>query len=343
MILKDLIIINNERVFVEDNNFYCENLNLKILTEELNNFYKVQYIARKSKKKKFQKINLENIKIAPNIIKFIYFLFKSFKISKANYLLVSITPYTFISFLFLTLFRKKIFIYLISKGQEEYKYILGNWAIWIYDLMYKVVTLNSQIIVCHERLFDKKKSHLINVSRLDDSWLKNRKEAILDKAKFLYVGRMSQEKGIFDFIEMFSEIKLKSEFSIVGNLNNYPIQNENIKLLGYISDPKLLIETYDNHNITILPSYTEASPYVVDESLARKRPIIIFDEISYIVRDKFGIFISKRDTNAFLQTTKYVMDNYSEIQRSMEKNLLPTKNNMIKQICKIIENKNFNS
>ncbi len=343
MSLKDLIIINNEKVFLENNNFYCENLNVKILTEELSNHYTVQYIARKSKKKKFQKVNLADIKLASNIIKFIYFLFESFKFKKANYLIVSITPYTFISFLLLTLFRKKIFIYLISKGQEEYRYILGNWAIWIYDLMYKIVTLNSQVIVCHERLFDKKKSHLITVSRLDDVWVKNHKEALLDKVKFLYVGRMSQEKGIFDFIKMLNEIKLKYEFSIVGNLNSHSIDNKNIKLLGYISDPKLLIETYDNHNITILPSYTEASPYVVDESLARKRPIIIFDEISYIVRDKVGIFISKRDINAFLQITKYVMNNYSEIQRSMEKNLLPTKNNMIKQICNIIENKNFNN
>ena len=40
----------------------------------------------------------------------------------------------------------------------------------------------------------------------------------------------------------------------------------------------------------ILPSYTEATPYVVDEALARKRPVIIFDDISYIVIDKKGIF-----------------------------------------------------
>ena len=41
----------------------------------------------------------------------------------------------------------------------------------------------------------------------------------------------------------------------------------------------------------ILPSFTEATPYVVDEALARKRPVIIFEDISYIVRDKKGIFV----------------------------------------------------
>ena len=43
--MKDLIIINNEKVFKENKNFYCDNLDLKILPEELNNYYIVQYIV----------------------------------------------------------------------------------------------------------------------------------------------------------------------------------------------------------------------------------------------------------------------------------------------------------
>ncbi len=90
----------------------------------------------------------------------------------------------------------------------------------------------------------------------------------------------------------------------------------------------------------ILPSFTEATPYVVDESLSRKRPVIIFEDIDYIVRDKMGIFVSKRDIDSFSKTTKYVMDNYVEIQKNMKKNILPTKNSMIKQISDIIKFQN---
>ena len=90
----------------------------------------------------------------------------------------------------------------------------------------------------------------------------------------------------------------------------------------------------------ILPSFTEATPYVVDESLSRKRPVIIFNEIDYIVRDKKGIFVSKRDLDAFSSTTEYIMDNYIEIQKNMEKNNLPTKKDMIKQISDIIKFQN---
>ena len=253
-------------------------------------------------------------------------------------MLIGITPYTFFSFLILFLFRKRIFVYLFSSGYDEFKYILGKWSVWIYHIMFMIVTSNSKMIVCHERLFDKKKSHLVYISRLDDEWLKDHIEAPLDKPRLLYVGRMSPEKGIFEFLKMFNQMKFDAQFSIVGNLKNQNILNKNIKLFGYVADPQSLIDIYDKHNIMILPSFTEATPYVVDEALARKRPVIIFEDIDYIVRDKKGIFVSKRDICSFLKTTKYIMDNYLEIQKNMEKNILPTKKDMIKQISDIIQN-----
>jgi len=337
---KDLVIINNEKIFKENDSFYCDNLDLKVLPEGLNDYYKVQYIVRSSKQKSSQKINLKNIKIAANIFKFIYFVLKTFKNKNASYLLVCITPYTFLSFIFLFLFRKKVFVYLFSNGHEEYKHILGRWFVWIYHIMYITVTSSSKVIVCHERLFDKKKSELVYISRLDDKWLKDHKNAPLDKIRLLYVGRMSPEKGIFDFLKMFDQIKIDAHFSIVGNSENKKISNKNIKLFGYVADPQSLIDIYDKHNIMILPSFTEATPYVVDESLSRKRPVIIFEDIDYIVRDKVGIFITKRDISSFLKTIKYIMANYLEIQKSMEKNNLPTKDDMIKQISDIIKFQN---
>ena len=343
MSYKNLVIINNEKIFKENNNFYCDNLDLKILPEGLNEYHEVQYIVRNSNKKGSQKVNLKNIKVASNIFKFIYFIFKTLKIPNVSYLLVCITPYTFLSFLILFLFRKKrIFVYLFSSGHEEYKHILGSWSVWIYHVMYKIVTSNSKVIVCHERLFDKKKSHLVYISRLDDEWLKDQKDVLLDKARFLYVGRMSHEKGIFEFLKMFNQIKFDAEFSIAGNSENQNFSNKNIKLLGYIADPQSLINIYDKHNIMVLPSFTEATPYVVDEALSRKRPVIIFEDIAYIVRDKKGIFVSQRNVNSFSETTKYIMNNYREIQKKMEKNVLPTKKNMIKQISDIIESEVFN-
>ena len=164
----------------------------------------------------------------------------------------------------------------------------------------------------------------------------------MDKIRLLYVGRISAEKGIFNFIKMFDEIKTKFEFSIVGNLKKYKLSDNNINLINYVSDTKKLINIYDRNNITILPSYTEGSPNVVNESLSRKRPVIIFEDIDYIIKDKKGIFVSKRDPKSFSGTAKNIIDNYGDIQKEMEKNVLPTKKNMIKQISDIIESEVFN-
>ena len=70
---KDLIIINNEKIFEDNKNFYCDNLDLKVIPEGLSEYYYVEYIVRKSSKKGKQRINFNNIKSAPGIFKFLYF------------------------------------------------------------------------------------------------------------------------------------------------------------------------------------------------------------------------------------------------------------------------------
>ena len=48
---KELVIINNEKVFNDNGDFYCDNLDLKVLPEGLNEYFNVKYLVRKSKKK----------------------------------------------------------------------------------------------------------------------------------------------------------------------------------------------------------------------------------------------------------------------------------------------------
>ena len=202
--------------------------------------------------------------------------------------------------------------------------------------MYSIMTSNSNVIVLHDRLCRKKNCHVITSSTLDEKWLKNYKEVKLDKIRFLYVGRVNPEKGVYEFLKMFEKIKLDAEFSVVGNIKNLKTSNKNIKLIGYISDKQSLIDIYDNHNILILPSFTEGQPYVVDESLARRRPVIVFEDIAHIIKERKGIFVSKRTIDSFCETTKHVMQNYNKIQKSIEKNKFPLKEDMLKQISDIV-------
>ena len=342
----ELIVLNNEKVSKNNNEYYCRNYNFKILPEGLNNFFKVTYLVRKSNLKENHKLKLGNVKVASNIFEFIYFLFSTFKIKNSKYFIITITPYTFISFLFLLLFKKKIFIYLISSGHEEWKYILGPWFSWVYHIMFKIVTSNSTVITLHERLYKNKNCNVITSSTLDEYWFQDFKTPKLDKIRFLYVARINPEKGIYDFLKLFKKIKIDAEISIIGKTKNLSRQSEfkklianntNINFPGYISEREKLIETYDAHNILILPSYTEGQPYVVDEALARRRPVLIFEDIDHIIKGRKGVFIAKRNAESLVEKSNLIIKNYKQIQKDMEKNNLPLRKDMFEQISKIIK------
>ena len=226
----------------------------------------------------------------------------------------------------------------MSSGHDEWRYILGPWSVWIYDLMFRIVTKNSKVIVCHKRLYDEKKSFLVKPARLTQIWSENKKKSILDKARYLYVGRFNPEKGIANFIELFNTLEIDVELSIAGEQKKIKISEKNkINQLGYISDEKLLIDTYDAHNIVILPSFTEAHPYIVDEALSREKPVVIFEDISYVKGNKYGIFIIKRNLRELKNITEYILSNYDKIQEDMKKNNLPSREKMLLAFKNIID------
>ena len=335
--MKRLIIISNERVSENSQGeFKSTNLDLQVLPDELDKVFNVECVFRKSKKELNHKYNIKKIFIGSSIFSFLYRVIKT--IFKKNiYLIVAISPYTFLTFLLLTILRKKIYVYLMSNGYEEYEYILGKNFKWIYGFMFKIVTKFSIVIVCHSRLFDPKKSHEITPSRLNNIWIKNCNLPNLDKPRLLYVGRINPEKGIDNFINIFNKMNTDSELFIAGNTEKLKGTDHKIKSLGYISSEKELIRTYDHCNITILPSYTEAHPYVIEESLSRKRPVIIFEDIAYVKKNKKGVYIIKRDSHEVKEQIDWILKNYQSIQKEMDQNDLPTIQKMVQHFSNILQ------
>ena len=332
---KNLIIIDNEKISKKNNNFYCDNFEARI-SEDLNKIFDVTLIARKSKIERARRISLDKVKIASNVFLHLLNIFKTFKTSNTRYLIIAINPYTFFSYLFLLLFRKKIFVYLRSSGHEEYKAILGFIGPAIYHAMFKIVTFKSIVITCQKRLFVEKKSNLVFPSELDSLWFNNKQIALTEKPRLLYVGRIKVEKGIFSFLKIFNAIEADMQFSVVGRIEDVNLNNKKINFLGHIDDPAKLVEIYDDHNIFVLPSFTEAHPKVIDESLARNRPVIIFEEIKHVIQNRKGIFVSKRNLKSFIETVNFIMKNYENIQENINKNKLPTKKEFISQMDNIL-------
>ena len=331
-----LYLISNEKIFKNNEIFFCDNLDMKSTPEGLNKYFDVKIIARKSKVSRIQKLNLRSVKIFSNIFSYMLEVIKSSKNGDSKFLIVSLTPFTFLAGVTLILLGKKPYLYLRSNGYDEYKIILGILGKFIYHLMFIIITRFSILISCREYILMGKKGYIISPSQLDSSWYQNHVKPKVNEINLIYVGRIKKEKGIFSLLNLIKK-QSKINLTIVGASEEDKIINQsNVNTLKIIQDKKELINLYDKNNITILPSYTEGYPMIILESLSRLRPIIIFKEIEHIVENRKGIFVSNRDYSSFSEKINHIINNYDSIQESMKLNKLPDNETFINQFKEII-------
>jgi len=339
--MQKLFIISNESIYENNNEYFCDNIDLKSTPEGLNKNFEVNLIARKSKVERAFNINLKNIKIFSSIFSFISAILSSTKNKNSKYLIISISPYTFLACIFLKLFGKSPIIYLRSDGYGEYKAILGFIGPVIYHLMFSILSLISNLISCRSYILKGRKGELVSPSQLDSEWFNNIKEKKIESIKLLYVGRIRVEKGIFSLIKLIKE-KNNISLTVVGEEKNTvnTINQNNVIVKKNENNKEKLIKFYDDHDIFILPSFTEGHPMALLEALARRRPIIVFDEIKHVIGDNKGIFVSKRNYESLLDVINNIKNNYQKIQEEMKQNNLPTNKEFIKQMVNIISNLN---
>ena len=340
--MQKLYIISNESIYENDDKYFCDNIDLKTTPEGLDKTFEVNLIARKSKVERAFNINLKkNIKIFSSFFLFISEILNSTSNKNSKYLIISISPYTFFACIFLKLFGKAPIVYLRSDGYEEYKAILGFIGPIIYHLMFVISSSISNLISCRSYILKGRRGDIVSPSQLDSEWFENIKETSIENIRLLYVGRIRVEKGIFSLIKL---IKNKNNIflTVIGaekstdnkiNQKNIFVKKTEIKKIN-------LIKSYDEHNIFILPSFTEGHPMALLEALARRRPVIVFDEIMHVVGNKKGIFISKRNYQNFFETISYIKNNYQKIQDEMKQNNLPTNKEFIKHMVNVISNLN---
>ena len=77
--IRQLVIINNESVYENNGNFFCDNIDLKSIPEGLNKMFKILMIARKSNIERSHQINLKAINIVSNIFTYLLSLINTFK------------------------------------------------------------------------------------------------------------------------------------------------------------------------------------------------------------------------------------------------------------------------
>lgn len=336
--MKKLFIISNESIFNYQEGFFCDNIDLKSTPEGLNNEFNVHLIGRKSRKIRSHRINIKNIKTYRNIFSYLVAIFRSLREIESKYLIISISPFTFVACVLIKLFKKKPIIYLRSDGYGEYKAIFGYLGPVIYHLMFSILSKCSSFISCREYILKNKPGDIVAPSQITVEWLKNHKEVQVNNIKLLYVGRIKKEKGIYSLLEIIKNDSESFSLSIVGAEKNSSslIVQDNVFIREVENNKQNLIKLYDDHNIFVLPSYTEGHPMALLEALARLRPVIIFKDIAHVVGDKKGIFIAERNSKSFFKTVNHIKENYNDIQQEIKKNKLPTKNEFLKRISEII-------
>ncbi|MEZ9543699.1 glycosyltransferase family 4 protein [Vibrio sp. 10N.286.48.C11] len=101
-----------------------------------------------------------------------------------------------------------------------------------------------------------------------------------DDIKYLYVGRLSQEKNLEFLVRYFNNSN--KSLSIVGNGKDEEllkrIAGSNVKLLGYIPNEELH-HIYRDHDCFIIPSLSEPWGLVVDEALWNGMPVIASSQV----------------------------------------------------------------
>tara|TARA_B100001989_G_C24549217_1_gene473121 strand:- start:57 stop:1070 length:1014 start_codon:yes stop_codon:yes gene_type:complete len=331
-----LYIISNEKISEENNRKFCDNIDIKSIPESLNSFFEVSLLGRYSSKNRTKLINIDQIDVSKNPIHLIKQIVNMIKGKNEKYLVISISPFTFLAILLLKIFGKKVHLYLRSDGFEEYRSILGFLGPPIYGFMFYISTALTKMIACREKLLRNKKGYIVNPSQLNDKWYQNLNMPQLDKIKLLYVGRIRVEKGIFSLIKMIKETKFNLK-AVTSEIEiNFKETISNISLISYKNIDDSIIKFYDECNIFILPSFTEAHPQVLDEALARLRPVIVFKEISHVVRDRKGVYVVERNLKSLSEKIKYLIDNYEKIRQEMKTNQLPSKENFVNEIKNIL-------
>jgi glycosyltransferase involved in cell wall biosynthesis len=114
------------------------------------------------------------------------------------------------------------------------------------------------------------------------------------------------------------------------------ITDDRIRVLKFVNNEKQLINIYDSANILILPSYTEAHPKVIDESLSRMRAVIVFNDIKYVIQKRYGVFSIKRNVSQLARIINYIQRNNQLVFKQLKKNKLPQRIDFLENLYKII-------
>jgi glycosyltransferase involved in cell wall biosynthesis len=328
-----ILVISNDKIFLNSKKVYSDYNDTINVIEAIDNDFNILLISRISNIKNDFSAKINN-KISRINLNSLFNLKKE----KFKIFMISITPRNILFYALIKLFIKNLdgYVFLRSNGHKEYQKKIGKFGYIFYDIMQKYAEKNLKVISVSKKIKCSNINFLLNPSELNKTWFQKIRKVSLDFPKLLYFGRFRKEKGVYSLINLSKKFKFNYQLTIAGDSSvNHP-NNTKIDFLGKISKIKKIIDLYNSHNIFILPSFTEGAPKVVLESLARKRPVIVFKDIKHVKLNFEGIFVCDRNSISLEKCINFIIKNYKKIQTNMKKNNLPTKISFQKKLLNIL-------
>lgn len=181
--------------------------------------------------------------------------------------------------------------------------------------------------------------------------------------KLIFLSRVIEIKGIFDIMEVVSNINsdsVKVELDIYGNKSfneneenkfNQFLQDKGIKYLGLLDNSKV-VDTISHYDVFAFPTryMGEGTPGVIVESLLAGTPVLTsnFPQAKYLLNDgKDSLFFKMFDKEDLKNKLLYIINNRSVLD-SMSKEAFESgkkytyeheRNNFLKYVCGVEETK----
>ncbi len=147
--------------------------------------------------------------------------------------------------------------------------------------------------------------------------------ANIKQIKFLFVGRLLRDKGIYEFVEASRVIRNQYdyvEFWVLGGFDTNPTsvsRNEMREwvergIIKYFGRKNNIYDYYKNSSVFVLPSYHEGTPRTNLEAMAVGRPIITTNSPGCketVIDGKNGFVVPVKDVESLVVKMKFFIEN----------------------------------
>lgn len=149
-----------------------------------------------------------------------------------------------------------------------------------------------------------------------------RQKSLEGDAKFIFVGWVEKNKGIFELMEVCKKLSNEGysfNLSIVGNgsklekLRSKAKQSylqDRINFLGWQTTDQIK-QLLNNHNIFVLPSWNEGLPNSMIQAMSAKLAVVITDVgviSSYINDEEHALLCKKKDRHSLYESMKRMIE-----------------------------------